>query len=64
MTGLSPTHDAVQHPHHEQGEGQVPGVAHGDEHHVAVVAQVPLWPVRRVEHETNLRVRGGRGERR
>lgn len=53
-TGILPADDAVQHAHDEHGEGQMPGVTHGDEHHVAVIAEVPLWSMRRVEHETDL----------
>lgn len=37
----------------------MPRVAHGDEHHVVVIAEVPLRPVRRVEHKTDLRRQRG-----
>lgn len=60
-TGVLPADDTVQDGHQKHGEGQVPGETHGDEHHVAVIAEVPLWSVRRVEDETDLRNRGGGG---
>lgn len=52
---LSPGHDAVHQTGDEQGAGQVPAVAHGDEHHVVGVLQVPLSAAAGgVEHEANL----------
>lgn len=56
MAGVSPADNTVQQTHNEHGKGQMPGVTHGDEHHVAVIAEVPLWSVRRVEDETDLRI--------
>lgn len=44
----------MQDARNEHGEGQMPGVTHGDEHHVAVVTEVPLRTVRGVKHETDL----------
>lgn len=53
---LSPADSAVDYSHSEQGEGKVPAVAHGDEHHIAVVLQVPLChPTGWVKHKGNLR---------
>lgn len=56
---FSPADHAIKHAHDEQGEAEVPRVAHGDEHHVVVIAEVPLRPVRRVKHKTNLRRQRG-----
>lgn len=42
----------------EHGGGQVPGETHGDEHHVAVVVEVPLGAPRGVQHEADLQPRG------
>lgn len=36
-SGFLPADGAVEHAHDEHGEGEVPGVTHGDEHHVAVI---------------------------
>lgn len=36
-SGFLPADGAIEHAHDEHGEGEVPGVTHGDEHHVAVI---------------------------
>ena len=54
-----PADRAVQPAHDEHGDGEVPRVAHGDEHHVVMVLQVPLGAVGRIQHETNLKPKRG-----
>lgn len=49
-----PADGAIEHAHGEHGEGEVPRVTHGDEHHIVMILKVPLGAMRRVQHITNL----------
>lgn len=53
-----PADDAIEHAHYKHGEGEVPGVTHGNEHHIVGIFQVPLGAAGRVQHKTNLWFRG------
>lgn len=46
--------DAIEHAHYKHGKGEVPGVTHGNEHHIVGIFQVPLGAAWRVQHKTNL----------
>lgn len=50
-----PADGAIEHAHGEHGEGEVPRVTHGDEHHIVMILKVPLRAMGRVQHKTNLR---------
>lgn len=58
-----PADGAIEHAHNKHGEGEVPRVTHGDEHHIVVIFKVPLRAMRRVQHKTNLRHKRGRNVR-
>lgn len=51
---FSPADSAIEHSHNEHGEGKVPGVTHGDKHHITGILQVPLRAAGRIQHKTNL----------
>lgn len=53
-----PADDAIEHAHYKHGEGEVPGVTHGNEHHIVGIFQVPLGAAGWVQHKTNLWFRG------
>lgn len=54
LNKFSPADSAIKEAHDEYGEGEVPGVTHGDKHHVAVIHHVPLRAMGRVQHKPNL----------
>jgi len=54
LSWVSPADGPVDGAHEQQGDGEVPGEAHGDEHHVVVVLQVPRRAAGGVQHEPDL----------
>ena len=49
-----PADCAVEHRDSDESTSEVPAVAHGDEHHVVVVFQVPLHLTGRVQNKPDL----------